>query len=94
VIEATFRGVKSVAARERPFMFLPTRLTSSRTRATGRRVCYASALLPDRFLAKVGVPVTKRTAASPQLDETAQAEFRAKAEALASKYRTELLEHA
>jgi hypothetical protein len=39
----------------------------------------------------VGVPVATRTSAPPKLDEKAQAEFRAKAEALAPKYKTELL---
>jgi hypothetical protein len=40
---------------------------------------------------KLGVPVATRTASPPKLDEAAEAEFRAKAEALAPEYRTELL---
>jgi len=56
-IEATFRGVKSIA------------------RAGG-------------------VPVATRTTAPPNPGAKAQAEFTARAAALAPKYRTELLQHA
>jgi len=38
--------------------------------------------------------VSTRTTAPPKLDTAAQAEFIANAEALAPKYRTELLKHA
>lgn len=47
-----------------------------------------------KFFLEVGVFVASRTTPPPKLDETAQAEFRAKSEALAPKYRTELLQHA
>ena len=40
---------------------------------------------------KVGIPVATRTTPPPKLDEAAEAEFRAKAEALASSYRTEFI---
>jgi hypothetical protein len=50
--------------------------------------------LSAEFFAEVGVPVASRTTPPPKLDPPAQAEFRAKAEALAPKYRTELLRHA
>ena len=43
---------------------------------------------------EVGVPVATRTTPPPMLDEAARAEFKAKAAALASKYRTELLQYA
>jgi hypothetical protein len=39
----------------------------------------------------VGVPVASRTAPPPKLDEVSQAALKAKAEALASQYRTEFL---
>jgi hypothetical protein len=48
----------------------------------------------EQFFAEVGLPIATRTTAPPKLDETAQAEFKAKAEALAPKYKTELLQHA
>jgi hypothetical protein len=41
----------------------------------------------------LGVAVATRTTAPPMLDETAQAEFRAKSEALVPRYRTEMLQH-
>ncbi len=48
----------------------------------------------EDFFAEVGVKVATRTTPPPPLDEKAQAEFRAKAEALAPKYKTELLKQA
>jgi hypothetical protein len=45
----------------------------------------------EEFFMAVGVPVASRTAPPPKLDEVAQQAFQAKAEALAPKYRTELL---
>jgi hypothetical protein len=47
----------------------------------------------DFFLA-VGVPVKTRTSPPPKPDAAAQAELKKKVEALAPKYRTELLPHA
>jgi hypothetical protein len=41
---------------------------------------------------KLGIPVASRTAPPPKLDEAGQAAFKAKAEALAPQYRTELLQ--
>jgi hypothetical protein len=43
---------------------------------------------------ELGVKLPTRTTPPPSLDEAAQKEFRTKAEALASKYKTELLQHA
>jgi hypothetical protein len=40
---------------------------------------------------KIGIPVATRTMPPPKLDEAAEAQFRAKAEALALSFRTELL---
>ena len=40
---------------------------------------------------KVGFSVATRTTPPPRIDEAAEAEFRAKAEVLASEYRTEFL---
>jgi hypothetical protein len=41
---------------------------------------------------KLGVAVASRTELPPEMDEAAQAAFKAKAEALAPQYRTELLQ--
>jgi quercetin dioxygenase-like cupin family protein len=95
-IEATFRGIKSVAGAgetlhvpaNAPHQFqnkgdLPVRL-----------LCICSPAGQEEFFAEVGVPVSTRTTAPPKLDEKAQADFQAKAGALAPKYRTEMLQHA
>jgi hypothetical protein len=57
-------------------------------------LCICSPAGQEDFFVEVGVPVATRTTPPPKLDESAQAEFRAKAEFLAPKYRTELLQHA
>jgi quercetin dioxygenase-like cupin family protein len=95
-IEATFRGAKSVV-REGETVNIPGNAphqfhnTSSQP---ARLLCICSPAGQEEFFAEVGVPVATRTTAPPKLDETAQAEFKAKAEALAPKYKTELLQHA
>jgi quercetin dioxygenase-like cupin family protein len=95
-IEATFRGVKSVV-RAGETVHIPANAphgfqnTSSRA---ARLLCICSPSGQEEFFAEVGVPVATRTTAPPKLDQAAQAEFKAKAEALAPKYRTELLPHA
>jgi uncharacterized cupin superfamily protein len=57
-----------------------------------RLLCICSPAGQEEFFMEVGVPVASRTAAPPKLDEAAQAALKAKSEALAPKYRTELLE--
>ncbi len=59
-----------------------------------RMLCICAPAGQEQFFREMGVPVATRTTPPPQLDKSAQAEFRKKAEALAPKYRTELLEHA
>jgi hypothetical protein len=56
-----------------------------------RLLCICSPAGQEEFFAEVGVPVATRTTPPPQLDPAAQAEFRAKAESLAAKYKTEFL---
>jgi len=95
-IEATFRGVKSVAGvgetihipANAPHQF------QNKSDRSARLLCVCSPAGQDEFFAQVGVPVATRTTAPPKLDGNAQAEFKAKAEALAPKYKTELLQHA
>ncbi len=58
---------------------------------SARLLCICAPAGQEEFFMKVGVPVATRTTPPPKLDETAQAEFRAKAEELAPIYRTELL---
>lgn len=56
-----------------------------------RMLCICSPAGQEEFFLEVGAPVATRTTPAPRLDEAAQAEFIAKAVALAPKYRTELL---
>ena len=84
-IEATFRGVKS-AVKDGKTVHIPAKAphqfhnTSSRL---ARLLCICSPAGQEEFFAEVGVPVATRTTPPPKLDAAAQAEFRAKAEALA-----------
>lgn len=95
-IEATFRGVKSVV-KEGETVHIPAnaphQFQNTSSRPT-RLLCICSPAGQEEFFAQVGVPVATRTTPPPKLDSAAQAEFRGKAEALAPKYRTELLRHA
>ena len=59
-----------------------------------RMLCICSPAGQEEFFLEVGIPVATRTTPPPRLDDMAQAEFKAKATALAPKYRTEFLQHA
>jgi quercetin dioxygenase-like cupin family protein len=95
-LELTFRGSKRVlhagetvnVPANAPHQF---RNSSS---APARMLCICSPAGQEEFFMEVGTPVATRTMPPPKLDEPAQAQLRAKAAALASHYRTELLEHA
>jgi quercetin dioxygenase-like cupin family protein len=92
-IEATFRGEKSVA-RAGQTIHIPANAPHQFRNASDKPVrllCICSPAGQEEFFAQVGVPVATRTTPPPPLDEAAQAEFRAKAEALAPKYKTEFL---
>jgi quercetin dioxygenase-like cupin family protein len=92
-IEVTFRGAKSVA-KAGETVNIPANAPHSFTNASdrpARMLCMCSPSGQEEFFMTVGAPVASRTAPPPELDEAAQAAFIAKAEALAPKYRTELL---
>jgi hypothetical protein len=57
-------------------------------------LCICSPAGQEEFFLELGVPVATRTTSPPKLDEAAEAAFRAKAAALAPKYKTELLRQA
>ena len=92
-LEFTFRGVtKTVRSGETinipanaPHLF---RNSSARP---ARLHCICSPAGQEEFFMKAGIPVATRTTPPPRLDEAAEAEFRARALALASVYRTEFL---
>lgn len=95
-IEFTFRGQRSTAGAgvtvhipaNAPHQFQNT------GEQPARLLCLCSPAGQEEFFAAVGVAVATRTTAPPALDPAEQAAFRAKAEALAPKYRTEMLKHA
>lgn len=95
-LEATFRGAK-VVVRAGETVNIPAnarrQFRNSSTKAV-RLMCICSPAGQEEFFLEVGVPVPARTTAPPQLDEAAQAAFIAKAQALAPKYRTEMLQKA
>jgi quercetin dioxygenase-like cupin family protein len=95
-IEATFRGAKTVA-RAGQTLHIPANAPHqfhNKSDQPVRLLCICSPAGQEEFFAEVGVKVATRTTPPPPLDEKAQAEFRARAEALAPKYKTELLKHA
>jgi quercetin dioxygenase-like cupin family protein len=95
-IEATFRGLKSVAGAGKT-LHIPANAPhqfQNRSDSAVRMLCICSPAGQEEFFAEVGVLVATRTTAPPKMDEQAQAAFRAKAEALAPKYKTELLPNA
>ena len=92
-IEFTFRGAKTVV-RAGETVNIPANAPHFFRNASGRPVrllCMCSPAGQEEFFMAVGVPVASRTAPPPKLDEAAQKAFQAKAQALAPKYRTELL---
>jgi quercetin dioxygenase-like cupin family protein len=95
-IEATFRGRKSIV-KAGETIHIPANAPHqfhNTTQHPARLLCICSPAGQEEFFAKVGVPVATRTTPPPPLDPAAQAEFRAKAEALAPAYSTEMLQHA
>jgi quercetin dioxygenase-like cupin family protein len=95
-IEATFRGAKSVV-RAGETVHIPANAPHqfhNPGRQPARLLCICSPAGQEDFFAQVGVPVATRTTPPPPLDSAAQAAFEAKAQALAPKYKTELLPQA
>jgi quercetin dioxygenase-like cupin family protein len=92
-IELTFRGEK-VTARAGETVNVPANAPHSFKNVSGtpaRLLCLCSPAGQEKFFLAIGDLVESRTAPPPALDEAAQAERKARAEALAPQYRTELL---
>jgi quercetin dioxygenase-like cupin family protein len=92
-IEVTFRGAKSVV-RAGETANIPANAPHqfhNKSERPVRLLCMCSPAGQEEFFRAVGVPVASRTAPPPKLDQAAQSALKAKAEALASRYRTELL---
>jgi quercetin dioxygenase-like cupin family protein len=95
-LEATFRGAKQVVRAGETINIpanAPHQFHNSSSRPV-RMLCICSPAGQEEFFMEIGVPVATRTTPPPKLNEAAQAEFKAKAAALAAKYRTEFLQHA
>jgi quercetin dioxygenase-like cupin family protein len=95
-MEATFRGKKStIHAGES--LNIPANAPHQFHNASGeavRMLCICSPAGQEKFFLEVGVPVATRTTLPPKLSEKEQVAFIEKVEALAPRYRTELLREA
>lgn len=95
-LETVFRGVKQVV-RAGETIHIPANATHqfrNVSEAPVRALCTCAPAGQENFFKEVGVPVATRTTPPPPLDEAAEAALKAKAAALASKYRTEFLKSA
>ena len=95
-IEATFRGAKSLVTAGETINIpanAPHQFRNASARPA-RLLCICSPAGQEEFFAQLGIPVATRTTVPPRLDDKEQAEFRAKAAALAPRYKTEFLPHA
>src|SRR6476646_5322145 len=89
--EVTFRGAKFVV-RAGETANIPANAPHQFRNASvrpARLLCLCSPAGQEDYFMAVGVPVVSRTASPPKLDDASQGALKAKAEALASKYRTE-----
>jgi len=92
-IEVTFRGMKSIM-RAGATANIPANAPHQFCNVSGRParlLCLCSPAGQEEYFMAVGVPVASRTTPPPKLDEASQGALKAKAEALASQYRTEFL---
>ena len=92
-IEATFRGKKSLV-RSGETLHIPANAPHQFHNVSQKNVrllCICAPSGQEEFFEQVGVRVATRTTAPPALSETEQAQFIAKAQKLAPKYKTELL---
>lgn len=95
-IELTFRGKKRVA-RAGTTVNIPANAPHQFRNASSsdvRLLCLCSPAGQDEFFQQVGVMVETRTSPPPKLNEEQQKQFMEKAQALAPKYQTELLQEA
>jgi quercetin dioxygenase-like cupin family protein len=95
-LEATFRGKKQTVRAGETINIpanAPHQFHNSSAQPV-RMLCICSPAGQEEFFMEVGVPVATRTTPPPRLDQAAQEKFKAKAAALAPKYRTELLPRA
>jgi len=95
-VEATFRGQKSLVHAGETINIpgnAPHRFHNTSAEPV-RMLCICSPAGLENFFMEVGVPVATRTTPPPKLDPKEQVAFIEKVQALAPKYRTELLREA
>lgn len=95
-MEVKFRG-KKLIARSGDTVHVPSNAPHQFHNLSDRPVrmlCICSPAGQEKFFAEVGVPVATRTTPPPKLNEKEKAAFIEKVQALAPKYRTELLREA
>ncbi len=95
-MEATLRGKKSTVQAGETINIpanAPHQFHNSSAKPV-RLICICSPSGQEKFFAEVGIPVATRTTPPPMLNEQEQKQFMEKAQALAPKYRTELLQKA
>jgi quercetin dioxygenase-like cupin family protein len=92
-VDVTLRGEQTTACAGETFNVPANAPHAFKNTSTqpARLLCMCSPPGQEKFFAEVGIPVSTRTGAPPQLDDAAQKAFVAKAIALAPKYHTELL---
>jgi mannose-6-phosphate isomerase-like protein (cupin superfamily) len=94
-LDVTFRG-SQVVVRTGETIHIPANAPHQFRNSSAkpvRMLCICSPAGQENFFLEVGVPVPTRTTPAV-LDQAAQAAFKAKAEAMAAKYRTEFLKKA
>ena len=92
-IEAVFRD-EHLTVRAGEVINIPANAPhqfQNKSKQSARLLCFCSPAGQEEFFLEVGVPVATRTTPPPTPDPAQQQELKAKTEALAPKYKTELL---
>ena len=92
-LEATFRGLKQMVRGGETIHIpanAPHQIHNSSDKPV-RALCTCAPAGQERFFEEVGARVATRTTPPPPLDEAAEGALKAKAGALAAKYRTEFM---
>jgi quercetin dioxygenase-like cupin family protein len=92
-IEAIFRG-KHLTLRAGQTLNIPANAPhrfQNRSSQAARLLCVCAPAGQEEFFEQVGIPVATRTSPPPKLDGAAADAMKAKAEALAPKYKTEFV---
>ena len=95
-VEFTFRGEKKVA-RAGETVNVPANAPHqfhNSSQGAVRMLCMCTPAGQEEFFMEIGVPVESRTTPPPELSGAEKAALKAKVEALSSKYKSEMLEHA